>query len=353
MVATSTLLTGCMDDDEDEYYVAVTPGITLFDSASVTNEIALDGVSIAMRLALLFNEIEQYETETGETFEIGTESQSEPDWNLLGTIEFGTSTDDTSSLYPATYYRKNLLFGASDVVKIWRSSDSGTYYVKYGKTINGSEYHTQAQYDDYYYRRGTYVIKTNGAAKLEEATAATAWSITTEGGEMEFSTWYDSTSEYSCDYSSASVTLYYGAIEDNDDGKGFIYDIANISPAYVSSTSATDWSMAGYINLVDFMESSEVFDLDDTINKRYELDIYAKGTPIAVPSMTYYTIDPIEYRPSTTGYNRYNAEIVIQLDEVTDQYEATDVYIELRNDGYMNVEYNGVTYYDDEDDDDD
>ncbi len=343
LTAVTISMTGCFDEDVDEYYVAVSPGITLFDNASTTNEISLDGVSVAMRLSLLLTEIARYEAESGESFEIGTESQSEPDWDLLGTIEFGSYT----------YYRKNLLFGDDEMVRIWRSSDSKIYYIKFGKTVSGVEYHTQADFDDTYYRRGTYAIQTNGVEQLEQATSTTAWSITADGDTMEFSTKYDAYPEYRCDYSNASVSIYYDDIEDNDDDKGFIYDISNIAPNYASSSSQTNWSMKGYINLVDFMEASESFCLDDTINKRYELNIYALGTPIDAPSMTYYTIDPIEYRPATTGFSRYNAEIVIVLDTVTEQYEATDVFIELRNDGYMNVEYNGVTYYDDEDDDDD
>lgn len=339
LLITTLTFSGCWDNDTlDEDYISVYPGLTLYVGATNTNEIALDGVSIGMRLGLLINEIEQ----SGEDLTITTTEGEEPAWDALGSYSFSS----------VSVNRKKLLLGDDDEVAIWRdATDENIYYIKYGKTDDGLDYHTQAWFDNLY-RRGTFMIDTKGI-KLEETTIENPWAINAATGAITYSSGSSVlyTANYTCDYSSATE-IYFGILDETadeeDQVKGLFYSITAIAPSiYDSSDSDAYWTMNGSVEIVDYDVETDTFNIENTHDKRYYLDIYGTGTPMGVPSMTFTTNTPIEMRPETTGFIKYNSYMTIKLTSTSSEYDATSVYVEIRNDGGMNVEYNGVTYYED------
>ncbi len=358
LLISSLSMTSCWNNDSglDENYIAVYDGIVLYVGATNTNDIALDAVSIAMRLGVLLNEIEEHNSDPANVDNqvvIPTSADGNvPMWSRLGKFNYGGYS----------YYPSEILLGKfssegepmSDdnqdgEVKIWRDGEgSTTYYIKYGVTYDGDDIHTQAWFDNLY-RRGTFVIETQGVM-LDKSDLSTAWTVSADGGEILYSTASDGVDTSNYVNNNTNAMIYHGVIDEDDQTEGFYYSITSASPCIFDSSAYVDgnWDMNGTLELVDFDFATDSFNLEDTEELRFELSINASGQPIAVPAMTFKTTSPIEYRPMDLGYYMFNTAIEIKLTNTSSDYADDKVYVEIDNDGYWIVEYNDTIYYDSE-----
>ena len=116
MLALSLAFTGCSDKFDDGGYSQVYPGITIYNDGRLTASLAADGVSVAMRLAILMEEMKI----AGVTLEV---NGAEPNWDDLGTFKFGFDN--------MKYGKKEFIFGDDDYASITRPAD-GNYNIEYG-----------------------------------------------------------------------------------------------------------------------------------------------------------------------------------------------------------------------------
>lgn len=147
---------GCSTDTSyNTEYTSVYPGITIFNSALVQNNVAMDGASVAIKLAMLLDEA----AAQGSTIDQVTIISGEK-----------------------SYLLKPLLFGNGSTIR--QEEATGDYLITYDLTTPGSI--------DNYYRRGTYRVQTGGNS-LTATGLQTPWSVTPEG-EMRLATGVSSTS---------------------------------------------------------------------------------------------------------------------------------------------------------------
>ncbi len=357
LALSSLTLTSCWDNDSglDENYIAVYDGIVLYVGATNANTVALDAVSIAMRLGVLLNEVEAYNAENPEKMiEIPTSANGlVPYWSYMGKFTYGGYSRYPSKILLGDFSTEGEAMDDDNPdgeVKIWRDeSDNNIYYIQYGVTDSGDDLHTQAWLDNIY-RRGTFVINTNGVM-LDKSDASKMWTVSALEGEMLYSSGNNGIDVTDYVNQNVNAMIYHGVIDEDDQTEGFIYSITAASPCIYDSSTTVDgnWDMSGYIEIVDFDYATDTFDLENTEEKRFELTVDAEGQPISVPEMTFKTKSPMEFRPMDCGFSIYNTRIEIKLTSSSSDYADDDVYVEIDNDGYWIIEYNGTTYYDSED----
>lgn len=358
-IACAVAFVGCKDDEVTDYET-VYPGIVMYTYGTLTNELALDGVSMAIRLGTLLNEMDAYNSTaaTGEKIEftedqnISSNSYTEPDWSKLGDFIYEKASKSSDNK------RYFLLGDYSDDCKesfIQKSKD-GVYTFTYGRTVvqgdpDWSDYnqevniHTGATFDNLL-RRGVMCIDTNGKDRLEKTDVNNPWYVYSEEG-MTYSMFLSPQTEtYECKNIGGSDNKKYMVYMDESTGEVH-YKISSIQPNYITHTVDTDWDMEGYTKMNDFTK----LDLESTFYNFYTLDINSVGTPMvnngsSKISMTYSTPSPIKYKPSTgLNYTKYTGETEVSIDATSTTFPYNTTYITFLNNGSWYVSYGDTTYY--------
>ncbi|MFI3289647.1 MAG: hypothetical protein SNH55_06050 [Rikenellaceae bacterium] len=321
---TSLLATSCslFSSDETSDYGHVYKGIVMYSSVQATNNLAMDGVNVAMRLALLLNEMEDVGLEFDST------SDSEPDWSLLGNITYGG----------LPYNKKEFLFGNSNNAKI--SKDGDKYYIEYG--YNGS--HTAGAYD-MEYRIGTYCVDTSGVTDILDSSSSSRWSVTISGEQMTFSaSKNDAHAIYLCSGVNAQVWS-------TSDGE-FAYSVSNLTALYRDESEDEDdwdycdWSTEGTVSIPYYT----AFTVGDTINTDFNLSVVdAGGVAVTLDIYAYNTSSPIIYNFLSGANLKYGGVENVEYMKSSTSLPSSTVLIETASNGLQTFYYNGYSYiYDDE-----
>ncbi len=320
----SVFATSCnmFSSDETSDYGHVYKGIVMYSSVQATNNLAMDGVNVAMRLALLLNEMSDVGLEFDAT------SESEPDWSLLGNITYGG----------LSYNKKEFLFGSSLNAKI--SKDGDKYYIEYG--YNGL--HTSGSYDTAY-RVGTYCIDTSGAIDIVDSSSSSKWSVAISSEQMTFSvSKNDSHAVYLC---SGVDSQLWGTSEGE-----FAYSVSNLTVLYRDESEDEDdweycdWSTEGTL-LIPYYTA---FTVGDTINTDFNLNIVdAGGVAVTLDIYDYNTSSPIIYNFLSGANLKYGGVENIEYMKSSTSLPSKTVLIETAANGLQTFYYDGYSYiYDDE-----
>lgn len=315
LVALSTLVTSCsiFSSDDTTDYEGVYNGIVVYSNVAITNNLAMDGVNVAMRLAILLSEMEAVGLEF--------EGDEEPDWTLIGEFKYG-------SLY---YNKKSFLMGNTSDVSI--SKDGNKYYVEYG--ANGL--HTAGSYDTNY-RIGTYCIDTAGNSDLLNSSSSSRWSVSIVDDEMTCAAtkndldymfvcsnklgvelWSTGYGEFSYSVTD-SVAQYFEVDYDDDDDDEYI----------------GDWWCEGTITIPSFSSLT----VEETFNSEFNLTIDGGGLAITQDTYSYVTLSPIIYNFLSCANKKFGGvEFIESLTSSTH-----DVTITTASTGVQTYNYNGYTY---------
>ncbi len=338
-------------EDFDDYgYTDTYVGIKLIDQAYETNAYAMDGVSVAMRFAILQGEM----VASGLEFDVDgnlvdTEGNLQDGWSKIGTYTF-------SNYSTTEYNKKQLLFSLNgeggEISRLESGSDKFT--VTYGDE-DGK--HTQGALDNVL-RKGTYIIDTKGKKLSETTSAVDCWEVTLLGNsddsEMTFAT---STSTSS----TASIKIEETDTVEEDRLLVYLYmsvdgvisfAVEDFKGRYSSYSTTATWDMAGEITLPGIVAGQDIT-MTNTISAEILLDVTGSGITLAQSYLTYQTVandgagfydTPLKYIASTTYLQPCGGSEYIQqwdtesgaiVDFVTRKFYSTGEYL---------VTYNGFTY---------
>lgn len=330
VILASTFVTSCKlfnKAEELSDYEKVYNGLVMYFAVEQTNTRAMDGVNVAMRLAILLNEME--------SAGIAFDGDSEPDWSALGDIRYGG----------LNYNKKFFLFGSQKGVSI--SKDGDNYLVKYG-TESGS--HT-AGTGDMCYRLGDFMINDGGNSNILQSSESKPWIISVNSDVISYSSfkneavpyfecsnadaklWYEGDGEFG--YSVANAELSYVLEDDNKDEE------ENESDDFVDydDTVVSDWSIDGTFSIENFAALT----IEDTISTDFLQSSEASGTAISGDDYEYETSSPIIYNFLSGANLKYGG-----VEEIT-LLAGNYVMVETASDGIQTVNYQGNSYsYDDE-----
>ncbi len=309
------------DSYDDGGYSDVYAGILIFDVASATNTLALDGAGVALRLAMILEEMESQGIEVVEG--------SEQSWDELSDFEFGYNSTD--------YNLKEFLFGDEEQLVITKSGDE--YEIAYCGP-SSTNYYGRALFDSYY-RNGSYLVDTKGLS-LDETDSENAWEVSLSGSDMNYGS-ISSAEDYAI-ASSIAVSVWY-------QGEGcFVMENALFEASYAALTSVTtDWYSKAELTISDYV-SLESDDLDD-VTFSYNIITGTGGTALSGLTMTYstggnlFSEDPLTYKPSEAAYTTISGTEEIELTGTYSEtlYPSPYVSIEWYM-GYVTVSYNECTY---------
>ncbi len=327
LVVLDTVITSCsmFEGEEKSDYENIYYGLTIYSTVEEINNYAMDGVNVAMRLALLLNEMEA----AGLTFD----SESEPDWNQLGTIRYGGFD----------YNKKVFLFGNSTDVNISKSGDD--YFVEYG-TEGGL--HTAGAYDNAY-RIGEYRINTSGNNNIMNSSEDSHWSVSVNCDTISYSKTKNAVlARYQC--SNANSELWH-----TKDGT-FEYAVSDVAVLYNDGDFNDDnsddgyedsaWSNSGTISIDDFV----AFTMSDTIGAKFGVTIDAAGgVALTSDEYSYTTSSPIIYHFLSGANLKYGGVENVHFIGTSNVLDSYDVTVETASNGLQTIFYNGFSYeYDDE-----
>ncbi len=302
----------CVKEYDDGGYSEVNPGLSIYTMGSTTNDLSLDGVSIAMRLGIVLAQLEQQ----GITIVDGVE----PEWELMESFTF--------PLNNTKYNIKDFLLGYStSITKI-----NNKYTIEYGSNNTYS-----AGIFDNYQRRGIFTIDTRDLS-LAKTAEIIPWKIS-----------ISSQVDYSgvIEVVDADMELYH-----HQDGT-FNYTI-NSFKAYNNSDdiNLADWHGAGSITIEGYVDLS----IDNLIASRYLLAILpvTGGTTLSGSELAFATggltnevpSSPLIYSPSTIGYGTESGieQLMLVGDYNESVYPTPSVVVEWSQGSSATILYNGNSY---------
>lgn len=319
MFATSC---GLFSSDDDTDYEKVYYGLRMYHRVVITNDIAMDGVNVAMRLAILLNEMEA----AGLEFEA---DGGEPDWSQLGDV----------TVSGLSYNKKIFLFGNSSDVQIEKDGDK--YYIVYG--ANGL--HTSG-YKDMAYRIGTFCVDTSNTPDLSDSSSSERWSVSLESDIVSYSaSKNDVWSEY--ETKGWSIDLWCSGFGEFD------YSVENVQIYTVdeddreaddADKSYCNWSCEGTFTVPYFTALT----IEDTFKEDFYLNIdSAGGTAYSLDTYEYYTSSPLIYNFLQGANLKYGGIEEVQL--IGGSLDCKTTTVETASNGLQTIYYNGHSYiYDDE-----
>lgn len=324
VVGVSLLATSCnlFNSDDDTDYEKVYYGLRMYLRVELTNNYAMDGVNVAMRLAILLSEMEN----AGLEFR---EDGGEPDWTQLGDV----------TVSGLSYNKKVFLFGSSTDVQIAKSGDN--YYIMYG--ANGL--HT-AGYKDTAYRIGKYCVNTAGNTNISDSSSSSKWSVYLMSDMVSFAaSKNDVWSVYEC-------KGWSGEIWNNGSGE-LAYSVSDVGIYIVdeddreaadSDKTYCNWGCEGTISIPNVTNLT----IEDTMYEDVYLDITsAGGTAYTLDTYEYYTSSPLVYNFNKGANLKYGG--VEELQMIGGSLSCKTATIESASDGLQTIYYNGASYiYDDE-----
>ncbi len=327
--------TSCSDMEE----VVINQGsVYYYQAAQTTNKFAMDGVSIAMKLAIFLEELE----EQGVDFPEGETSLEADIYNSIGSFIYKCGNDE--------YNKMQLLFGNDNTeatnyseyyhVSIYRDIDD-KYIITYGGTEEDDTegLFTSARYDKTY-RNGSYVVDTKGV-KLRESDADHKWSIKldtddTSGDYLSMLHAFTSDS-YDAKVESYiySMSLYYDSVEAR-----FVYEGSTYMREYNTYDDNGLWVATGNLTIVGYDAATTALTLTNTQDKEYQLNIVtSKGVTLAGSSLTHYSTEPLILKIwESPHYYLGGVEVVYPTSNPSDIATITSY-----DTGTQKVTYNGTT----------
>ncbi len=323
MALMSMFSTSCFifSSDDTTEYGRVYNGIVMYASVEATNNYAMDGVNVAMRLALLLNEMEDVGLEFSATGEA-------PDWSLVGNVTYGG----------LSYNKKTFLFGNSSSSTI--SKDGDKYYVEYG----ASGMHTAGAYDTAY-RIGTYCVDTSGVTDIIDSNSSSKWSVTIDGDLMTYA--YQKNDVHAL-YLCRSVDAQVWSTGEGE----FAYSVENSSILHKNEDEDeddwdySDWSTEGTVSIPYYT----AFTVGDTIGTDFNMSVDdASGIAITLDTYSYNTSSPIVYNFLSGANLKYGGVENVDLLKSSSSLSSYTVKVETAANGLQTFYYNGYSYvYDDE-----
>lgn len=316
-----TTLSGCFTLDGDDGGLSeVYSGITIFDSATTSNNFASDGLSVLMRFAIMQAEMK------AEGLEFTLDSDDEPDWDELSSFDWN-GYDGVKKRY--------FLFGSTSNVKLKMIEENSVYTVDYD--YDDDYYHVAGLYDSNY-RIGTYQIETYGL-ELEETTETTPWKLTIyDDEEMSFA--YYETTEAVAKSKNMTVLLWS---DSSQEGRFCFSYGARIAQPDEDATYYS-WNLEGDYGTLTLENYTSLL-VEDTIDNNYELSLESMGNSIYGDELIYTIKEPLVYNYSTLPSRRYGGTVAVEyVGVVSDSYPALDVEVAYDGLGGYTVYYNGFSY---------
>ncbi len=306
---------------DDNGYSDVYPGIQLYNVASTTNSLALDGPEIAFRLAILLDEA------ADQGFEI---KDGEIDWKELKKFTFPYNKKE--------YNLKDFFFGSSNMSTIIKDGD--TFTIKYGD--DKGTYQFGYGVLDRYLRSGAFTIDTRGVDLLETTSSSDAWRVNISSSELKYGNSQGGTLAIS--KRSDGYVWYQGEGE---------FGMASVAYEcnYADSPNVTSkWLSEAELEIDDYTSLK----LSDLKEAEFEFTVKPTtgGTAINGLDMKYATggllsrePSPLTFDPSSTVLNIVDGTEELILEGTYSEliYPAKNVIITW-NKGAASIEYNDVVY---------
>lgn len=310
MFATSC---GLFSDDQSDYE-KVYNGLVMYFVVEQTNTKAMDGVNVAMRLAILLNEMES----AGVEFD----GDQEPDWSELGDVRYGG----------LDYNKKFFLFGSQNGVSI--SKDDDLYTIEYG-TTSGSH---SAGTGDMCYRLGEFEIDTSNNSNILNSSESDPWTLKISSDSISYASVKNSAIPY-FECAEADTKLWY--IGDGEFG----YSVSNAAVIYVyydddpEDYNYSNWSISGTFTIDNFSALS----VEDTIATDFMMNAVASGSSVSGDIYAYITTSPVIYNFLSGANLKYGGFEKVTLSD------GRYVEVETASTGIQTIYYQGNSYaYDDE-----
>lgn len=343
LVAAVAVLTGCNYDTDD----TASPGYTMHYQATWSNELAVDGINIAIRFAKLMAEVD---ATAGATLSEDTDDN----WALLG--------DFTYPYNNSPYNKKEFLLGTTNDLTITESeSVSGEYTLNYWIKSGTLKGEMSSAWFDNLKRRGAYVITTNNLP-LTETTESTPWEITIcndgsydpdnydeneddDDDEEEYDIEYEDYMTFDDDDIMINITEYTAKIWYAGGGKFAFSADATIKLYY----ETYDWTeISNWVIDTASMEFTNYSDLrvESCINNDVEMTYNTVGgTSIYGYTLTYCTTSPLIYNYAKSPYTCYGGiESITIYGESKYDFPETNAIVETWSNGLRTVYYNDETY---------
>ncbi len=315
------------DDYSDSGLSKVTPGILMYNTASLTNMFATDGASVALRLEILLSEMEAQGLEVLEG-----DAQN---WNKMEDFTFPLVEED--------YNLKEFLFNKPTLTTNI-AKNGNIFTITYGDNVSAF---STGQFDSTV-RSGSLEIDTKGVSLLE-ATASNPWTVTTLlDKKMVYI--IKSNSSYSPDTYIHATNVNLDIWCDGNGSFSFISDeFEAISTTSTSGSTSegieSDWSSIGNITIPEFVS----FALEDLVGSKYQYTINegTGGTSFSGLTMNYVTgglgavgVNPITYNPSKNAYYIQAGTEEVELTGTYDEKYFPSPYVSVTwNSGSATVEY--------------
>ncbi len=322
---------GCNKYDfDDGGYTDAYDGLTMYYDAWTTRVFATDGVTIAMKLAIILDEIE----DAGLSFDQGDE---EPDWDQLPTYTINSRTYDI----------RTMVLGYKSLVTLEHvvgDPDSGVYKITFYSSSTDDEdtgATTDAVFDNVQRVGGsvgaTFTIDTKGL-RLDESTAGNPWEITFgeadeeamryTAGDYYVSATYNRTLIYSLGNGEFNLTCTF---------QGYYY---GTSP---STTGGYKYVLTGSLGISDFTD----FMVKNTFDRNFTMDLATDNTDSNRTTLKgnvvhYETSTPLVFSPSTNGF--FSIEGVEYIYDLDMDYTAQEATVTSKSDGSRTIKYNGYSY---------
>lgn len=235
--------TGCMNDNSEEYkrYQQILPGMNIYNSTTIQQNVSMQMASAGLRLASLLAEAKK----------------QNPDTDLaqidLSTIEIEVWSADRSL--------QLLLFGPGATVTRESETTWRITYPEGGQQASG------------YYLEGSLVVNTNGSELLSEATFSNPWQVVIQpdfGIKVNSSDNWGGTTQVAIDMNSGITKLYL------DETGNYVVILDGVQANFADSeTFVSFWS--GQLNLKP--ESGESLAFSDIWDD--ELHVESSNVPMA------------------------------------------------------------------------
>lgn len=306
---------------DDNGYSEVYPGIQLYNVATTTNSLALDGPEMAFRLAILLEEAEVQGLEL---------KDGEIEWKDLKKFEYPYNDKD--------YNLKDFFFGSSNMSTITKDGDK--YIIKYGDSQGTYQFGYGVL--DRYLRSGSYTIDTRGVKLVETTSSSDAWRINNSSSEIKYGNSNGGTLAIT-----KSINGYLWHVNEGKFGMASIAYECN----YADSPNVTsEWSSEAELEVKNYL-SLKLSDLKET---EYEFSVKPTtgGTAINGLEMKYATggllsqeMNDVSFKPSASVLNIIDGVEVVLLEGTFSEYvyPAKEVIVTWKN-GVASIKYNDVEY---------
>lgn len=321
LMAATVAITGCADEFDDGGYSDVYEGVAIYNDALISRVLATDGASMALRLAVLLEELDM---PVGEGFE-----SSEPDYDTLLDVYTVDGTD---------FDRRELLIGSTEEVTI--SRDGNIYTITYCNDSFTTK-HISADFD-FCRRKGSFVIDTNGV-ELMDTDSSNAWKVEFKDQDGETAVMTYATS-YSYEYG-GDVEASYTTCSIYKDGNNFNVT-GSINACYMGYDEYYTYYVSGYITIGDSLSDLTIENTIGTSSTVYlSTNSNNYHTTISGLDIQYTTTTPLVYSPTSYGiYSIAGVEWAKYDNASSAGYASNTVTVTSNSNASRLINYNGHSY---------